>query len=318
MSECTHSGHVVSDVIRVIRQMATQTTEQQAPPSFACNTCKRKRKCVCPSSLLPPLTGTDNPILAPDLSQQRDFSFEQLKSFLRQEMNLFNSSISSEVKTTISEEFKRLEVSMDKVTKQVQVNTSRLNVCEEKINNLSLKLDKSVKEHNQDSLSCLGEIEDRFVRKFNLLFHGLKELESNTIGNSHDYDKSAIISVVNHLCPNLITLNNIRVKRIGLFSQNSVQTRPLIVTFEDLSKPKTILNAFLKSKRDNQLHQDLQGVLIYHDRTKMQQADFKRAKIELSDRISKGEENLVIRFRRGIPEVVKKHPVQAVSSAIVQ
>ncbi|KAJ8671320.1 hypothetical protein QAD02_002579 [Eretmocerus hayati] len=91
-----------------------------------------------------------------------------------------------------------------------------------------------------------------------------------------------------------VDTSNIHTYRIGTPAANTA--RPMIVT---LNSPQ---DAHLVLKNKMQIDKIF---IVGLDKTKMQQAQYKRAKSEMDQRLSAGEKDLIIRFVNDIPTVVK-------------
>lgn len=149
-----------------------------------------------------------------------------------------------------------------------------------------------------DTERIIQEISDREQRKANILIFGSDEIACSTNAVQIATD----VRMVNDIC---LTLNiqdtHFKVSRLGKFDATLPdRRRPIKVSFSSESSVYTILRNISKLRELSKFSK----LSIYRDRTPMQVQIYKNAKAELTDRISKGETNLKIVYKKGIPTVV--------------
>lgn len=156
----------------------------------------------------------------------------------------------------------------------------------------SLKNNPIVKPTNSQSYeNIIQEIHERNVRARNIIIMGVKECRSSKVEEAYAHDKSEVEKIINHLadgCP-----KPTKIFRLGKY--NPTKNRKVKVCFESPQTAKTLLRSKSKLSPDYK---------IYSDQTVAQQNYFKNLKNELTQRIANGEQDITIKYIKGIPKIV--------------
>lgn len=151
-------------------------------------------------------------------------------------------------------------------------------------------------------------MEDRQRRKNNIMIFNVAESASDSHADRLEHDNTAIHELFSLTkSDNIIQLkNNSKITRVGKFIPNS-KPRPVKIICNNESECHSIIQELWKLKKDQNLKQVLSQISITRDKTQMQQANFKAAKIDMLDRMKRGEKNLYIREVNGFYKPYAKH-----------
>lgn len=161
---------------------------------------------------------------------------------------------------------------------------------------------KSMSFQQTDSLleseKIIQEISERDKRKSNVILYGCDESDCTSNNVQVELD----VVMVKEVCSLLqITDDSLKVSRLGKFdSTQTRRRRPIKVSFQTESHVITALRNLPNLKSTSRFS----GISVYRDRTPMQLQIHRNAKAELTKRLENGEENLKIKYNRGIPTVV--------------
>lgn len=158
--------------------------------------------------------------------------------------------------------------------------------------------------------SSVSEMEDRIFRKKNLMIFNLLGSTSPVKQDRLNHDQASISQLLNYTQAQdaVACINSINIIRTGKYIPNS-KPRPLKVTFTNEYLCSNVLQLLWKLKSHQDFKEPLQNLVFSHDKTKIQQLNYQKAKQHLRERLTKGETNLCIREIRGEYLVkVKKIP----------
>ena len=147
---------------------------------------------------------------------------------------------------------------------------------------------------NYNSESLLVECQERAERSKNLVVTGIPEENLTSLLARQDADKTKLSKITRTIYPNCP--EPIKVFRLGKY--DSKKTRPLKLCFSSQDTVKTILR--------NKDIVKVDGVRIYSDQTPQQQKFISNLRNELKKRQVSGEENLKIKYVKGIPKIVNQ------------
>lgn len=139
----------------------------------------------------------------------------------------------------------------------------------------------------------MTELTERNLRARNIIIIGIPESTSNVTSERLEYDKreaSNITKAIEESCP-----EPDRTIRLGKYKAGV--SRPLKVCFQAETTAKNIL------KNKNAVNLD--NIKIYSDQTVRQRKYLEHLKEELKARIAKGESDLLIRYVKDTPKIVK-------------
>lgn len=137
-----------------------------------------------------------------------------------------------------------------------------------------------------------SEIADRIERSRNLLVYNIPENPSKDLQVRISHDESSISDILSDIEINAGNFKSIRLGRPG------TRPRPIKVIFNDAS----IASQCFKRRRN--LNNE-SNIRFGADLTIMQREHIKAVYKELDDRKSKGENNIIVKFIRGVPRIVE-------------
>lgn len=155
--------------------------------------------------------------------------------------------------------------------------------------------------------ACLSEWEDRCARKHNLIIKGVPESGLGDGTARLTADRNSCISLLGALgYPLSHELSNpLKCYRIGKFSPNLREPRHLKLTLPHSLSVITVLQKFIKAKKDGSLQVNLRSLVIFLDKTPAQRVEYRRAKEELLRRSQTGETGLRLTTKNGFPTIIR-------------
>lgn len=146
----------------------------------------------------------------------------------------------------------------------------------------------------------ISEIENRNLRKSNLVIFGIQEDNSLTTEQRKEYDETFVTKVFKHLLPESDFAINHNF-RLGKFDSTKNTSRPTKVIFSNSTIPHLAIKNAFKLKD----HTEYKNLSISFDKTPKQQEQYKKLKEVLEARIKSGETNLKIKYIHGTPQIVQ-------------
>lgn len=244
-----------------------------------------------------------------ELDYKKDFAIfrAELMSFFKDFAKTQNESMSviSEQSSEIKEEIKTIKSATDSLSTQ-------FNEIKEEIKNIKfentktehkfkyiekelseLKIQRTSSEFtslpNHEALIC--ELRDRCDREKNIVIVGIQENNDKNFKSrrSHDEEEIAKILTLFESCA-----KPLKCMRLGKYVPG--KNRPLKIFFNDTVTPKFLLRN--KSKLP-------ESIIIYSDKTPTQKQYLQSLKEKLKSREENGEEDLIIKYIKGTPTIVK-------------
>lgn len=225
---------------------------------------------------------------------------EKLVTSQEQTLNTMQDSISK-----MSSEIKDIKASTSSLVREqntVKNNIAELNIKlsthEEKINTLesgigALKNPLSSEQHRPlTSEDTIRELHERFNRSKNVIIAGLSEQHSSDADESFSKDEREVTAILSTIVPDCP--KPIKIARIGKYVPE--KCRMIKVCFGSQEIAMTLLRN--KSKCSKK-------VKIFSDQTPSQQRFLNDLKVELTRRMDNGEQDLKIKYLKGIPTIVK-------------
>lgn len=208
----------------------------------------------------------------------------QMRNEIRQDIQDLKSTTE---KLTI--EYKTLQESVEIIATEHKVTQNKLITIEDEINKLKDKyLTQDTSFLKQQEI--YQEIQDRLYREKNIIMVGLKEQNNND--NNYDFKEvHNILSNIYQECP-----MPLKITRLGKY--NGTKPRPLKIVFDSSEIAKCLLKN--KSKCRN-------GIKIYSDQTPSQRDYMHKLQIELKNREQNGENNLTIKYLKGVPTIISNN-----------
>lgn len=145
------------------------------------------------------------------------------------------------------------------------------------------------------------ENNQREQRKSNVIMFNVEESAVTNEAERISEDRAKVEHVISNI-PVEVSMNEVKVYRLGKYDENRPNARPIKVVLNNVSKAQKIISN-AKNLRNNQ---DLKGIIVTSDKTKNEQQLYRNAKQKLQERLSSGENSLTIKFVEGVPVVVSK------------
>lgn len=142
----------------------------------------------------------------------------------------------------------------------------------------------------------LAEMEERSIRDKNIVIAGIPESLSTISSERQEHDKGEISKIISAIFSGCLAPKPLKIIRLGKIDAG--KTRPIKVCFDSATTAKEILKN--RSKVD--------AVKIYSDQSPYQQKFVKNLREELQKRTQSGENDLTIKYTRGVPKIVKIQP----------
>lgn len=138
------------------------------------------------------------------------------------------------------------------------------------------------------------EFQDRAERSKNIIIVGVPERHISNSEERRETERNEAARILNTIYPDCP--RPVKVVRVGKYDGNKI--RPLKLSFSSQEIAKTILR--------NKANLTLDGVRIYSDQTPQQQKFMKNLRDELQQRKDNGEKDLIIKFSKGTPKIVRE------------
>lgn len=235
---------------------------------------------------------------------------KEILSILKDFTNTQNSKLStiSNDVVTIKQQMRSIEQKTDnilleqsKFKNELSQLKTRYSQAEKKIVSLEddikqLKLSTGPIEGNPNTISCrediISEMKERSLREKNLIISGIPESNATDRVERLEYDTNEVIKIIKNVDVN--TPYPTHCMRLGKYQPN--KARPIKVIFALSETAKNMLK-----KRSNNT---IEKIKIYSDNTIQQQKYLNLIKEELNQRKNKGENNITIKYIRGVPKIV--------------
>lgn len=147
---------------------------------------------------------------------------------------------------------------------------------------------------NTDYDDIIVEFQERAERSKNIVIVGINEHHVDNIEERKEIDRCEADKIIKSIYPDCPRPEKI----IRLGKYDGKKRRPLKICFPTQETAKTVLR--------NKVNLKVDGIRIYSDQTPKQQKDMKHLVTELHQRQENGEKNLMIKFIRGIPKIIKQ------------
>lgn len=174
----------------------------------------------------------------------------------------------------------------------------RVKELQEEVNTLKQELQalRMARQTPDNIEQILSESHERSIRSKNIMVYDAPESSANDIQGRILHDKHIAQQIFEKVgCQNKVA-DILKVMRVGKGGVNN-KPRPLKVVCSNTE----IVNAILRSRK----RMDPNSYKVGYDSTKMQQAAYKAARAELMTRRDKGEDDLIIKYVKGVPTIMK-------------
>lgn len=145
----------------------------------------------------------------------------------------------------------------------------------------------------------IQEVSERNKRKCNIIIYGRSELINKNKTEQSEADTVFVKDVLTAL--NIGDLGYLKPIRLGKYDPTKQdRRRPIKIT---LSSEEDVVSV-LRASKSLKTTDPWKNIFISRDRTKMQNELYKSVRNELHERLSNGEQNLIIKYKDGIPNIV--------------
>lgn len=230
------------------------------------------------------------------LSVLRDFTCEQ---------NMNISKIASDI-STIKQQIQGIEHKTDGIVleqNKLKLEIASMKTCSSStilkissIENDIKTLQVTTKQVPTTTSQCedfIVELRERITRERNIIITGIPELMSTSSKERIAYDINEATKVIRMASPDC--QEPINCIRLGKFKSGS--SRSLKASLISAESAKDVLR--------NRMKVNTNTVSIFSDKTLQQQKHIKILKEELHARQGQGEENIAIKFIKGVPKIVQ-------------
>lgn len=211
----------------------------------------------------------------------------EIKSSQNKIVSLINSQ--SEKISSLTTKLNDLTSKFDTLSKDNVSLNQRVTIIEENIN-------KSATSNLSSSNNLLTEMLDIHSRQKNILLFNLSESPSS-INNSKE-DLNSINEILNFLG---LQIKPTAINRLGSRISTSTKPRPIKLILEEQKEVFSIFAAQSKLKS----HQTWNNLRFSSDRTKAQRDFMTNLRNELLQRRENGETDLIIKYVKGNPVIIK-------------
>lgn len=145
--------------------------------------------------------------------------------------------------------------------------------------------------------SVVREVRERIKRENNVILYGVPEKDdTNTVSTV-----AQILHTIKPIDTPTVTTQNI--VRLGQRDKDVSKSRPVRVTFSNVDEVRFCLrNKHLLKSSPN-----FKTIYIKNDETHYQRELLAKCKTELKERIDNGEDNITIKYSKGVPSIIQKN-----------
>lgn len=233
---------------------------------------------------------------------------QEIKDILKESANIQNENLKAIKQdiASIKEQFEDIKVKTDLLITEnnsfkLQIANLTSDITENKQQIKCVQNDIEILQKNSsisDSTynAIMTEIQDRTERAKNIIIVGLTEENLKDIEKRKETDNSKVIKIISEIYP--LCPNPEKIMRLGKYDGKI--NRPLKVTYRSQDVVKNILKnkSNLKDKT----------IRFYSDQTPKQREIMINLKNELQKRTENGEQNLTIKYIKGIPKITTYQP----------
>nr|CAI5870101.1 unnamed protein product [Callosobruchus analis] len=177
--------------------------------------------------------------------------------------------------------------------KSVPVMVRKIIQMEGEILTLKNKIETLEKQKASDADSLMYEVNQRTTRAQNLMIYNIPECNSTNLNERIAYARSKVSEVFTILGLQQELASAKKIVRVGQIKDAS-KARPVKVICN-------VENVKLALRSGRKLRESMYK--LSYDQTPRQQEAYKKAKEALEAKKAAGEENLIIRYRNGVPKV---------------
>lgn len=191
-------------------------------------------------------------------------------------------------------ENKELKQQIMALTDTVEENKGKIVALETEVQKLKLTKPNTQISHQASLDEVLTEFHDRTERSKNIIIVGIPESHIENSKDRQVSDQCEAYKVLKSIYPSCPEAE--KIIRLGKYVQK--KSRPLKVYFANHDTPKIILK--------NKSKLQVEGVHLFSDQTPLQQKHIKELSTELKSRQEQGENDLIIKYIKGTPRIIKQ------------
>lgn len=204
-----------------------------------------------------------------------------------------------ELRQTTKRRIKYICIDCEKGIQQIPKLMAIINELKSEINELkNVTFLNSAPANTMSPQTCeelIAEMTERSKRSKNIIIYGSSET-GDSRKNQLELDVALTTSLLDKLN---ISENNIQPQRLGKFDASKENSRPIKLSLQSPDTVHQIIKNFKKLKTSNVFS----SITISFDRTPKQIEYYKLIKNNLNERLKNGENNLVIKYKHGIPVI---------------
>lgn len=194
-----------------------------------------------------------------------------------------------------SKQFEQIQSEIESIKSNNNKTQDKIKLIENEISTIKDIQNTGEISTNKSPVLCnenlIHELKDRCDREKNIIIVGISEISDKNSKARRSYDNNEVIKLMRSLyedCP-----TPIKSIRLGKYVPN--RNRPMKSYFNNTDTPKILLRNKKKSP---------ENIQIYADQTSKQIKYLQLLKEELNRRTENGEQNLIIKYTKGIPTII--------------
>lgn len=193
---------------------------------------------------------------------------------------------------TLALEQKKLQKEVEQITKFNNDTEMKIKAIEDEIQSFkALKTQQTP--FNYENI--IAEMHERTQRERNVIISGIVEINSKNFEERQSHDKSEVAKVLKPFVANYA--DPVKVFRLGKYDEK--KSRPIKVCFASPATAKSIF------RNKSAITERSKEIKIYSDETPLQKETLKKLRDELKRRTENGENDLTIKFTKGMPKILK-------------
>lgn len=146
----------------------------------------------------------------------------------------------------------------------------------------------------------ISELDDRQSRKQNIIIFGVPEQRSDLGKEERQLAEEAAVDDILKVVSPDVNYRQLQRFRLGRFNLNATRPRPLKIKLECEKFVHDVIRR-AKTLKNSPNHNNIS---LAFDKTFRQIAYYNKVKTQYNERVNKGENNISIKFVRGIPKIV--------------
>lgn len=217
------------------------------------------------------------------------------------------NSLVQKVDNIKSTELAEIKSEVKTVTSKLTSIENRLNASEKRIDDLESKVNAISTSPVGPNVALspelvLAELNDRNSRASNIIVYNLPEASANNEAAAKLSDNDLLVKLISTFATHVNT-SNLKTYRLG--GPQSKKPRPIKVVLENPSDVNKFFSS-LDTAKAKEVDPLLSEISVSRDKTPREREYLSSLRTELDDRTKAGERNLTIKYKNGIPQIVKK------------